>query len=227
MDCQDFESWCRRRFDERRSFASTADAPDVAAHVASCATCRAAIARYGRLEAAIGLWSGTAVPTAGLSDRIVAAVLHDRRSVSILTIRRRALFATAALLLVALGLGIRHSLISSRSDAVAVVATPNPPPLPDALAAATTATLDLARKTTEPASRVGGRVIAQAKLPTSPQLSLSMPVRPASRIISVLGDDVNRGVKPLSGSARNAFGFLLAPWPRDKGDAPERTGQGA
>lgn len=227
MDCQAFESWCEQRFDERRSFASIADAPDVAAHVASCSDCQAVASRYGRLEAAIGLWSGTTVLSDGLSDRIVAAVLDDRRSVSILTIDRRAVFAAAALILVALGLGIRHSLIATRPGSVEVVTTPNPPPLPDALEAARTVTLDLARKTTEPASRVGSRIIAQAKFPTSPQLSLSMPVRPASRIISVLGDDVNRGVKPLSGSARNAFGFLLAPWPHDKGDAPERSGQGA
>lgn len=229
-ECHAFEKWCQQRFDDRLPLAPLDDSPGVAAHVASCAHCQAIVSRYGRLDTVIDRWSGSIASPPGLADRIVNAALNDRRPFSFVALHGRALLAAAALLLIALGLGVRHSLNARRAGEipVATATTAPPPPLQDAFAAATTATLDLARRTSEPATRVGSRVIARAKFPASPELSLSVPIRPASDMISALGDDVNRGVKPLSGSARSAFGFLLAPWPRDdKGGAAERAGQGA
>jgi hypothetical protein len=162
-----------------------------------------------------------------LTDRIVRAALDDRPTLTFATRHRRTLLAAAAILAVSLGLGIGVSWTVKRPDTPEIASQEAPTPLPEALAEATTVTLDLARKTSAPAGKAGSRMIARAKLPSAPQLSLNVPIRPASEMISVLGEDLNRGVKPLSGTARNAFGFLLAPWPREVQDDAPRSGQGA
>jgi hypothetical protein len=93
-----------------------------------------------------------------------------------------------------------------------------------ALSEATAATWDLARSASEPAARISRQVLDAA---TGPDRS---PAQPASVVVAVsvpsldslapdtaaagamlqqVGDHLTNGVRPLSNTARHAFGFLL------------------
>ncbi|MCA1686628.1 MAG: hypothetical protein LC745_11780 [Planctomycetia bacterium] len=103
----------------------------------------------------------------------------------------------------------------------------DPKGLSDALADAGSATWDLAREASGPAARVGRQVIEAAELPgTSPAVALPGVVRPASDVWREVGDRVNAGVRPLEGSARHAFGFLVGA-PPDEDDSPAQPAEGA
>jgi hypothetical protein len=73
-----------------------------------------------------------------------------------------------------------------------------------------------------PAARVGSQVLGDAGLPESPPAlaDLSVPGVPAAEVWQKVGDRVNAGVVPLSGSARSAFSFLLGTRTGAKPDAP-------
>ncbi len=101
----------------------------------------------------------------------------------------------------------------------------------EALADATEATWDLARTTSAPAARLGHQVLmaatsAQDSTGTGstgaggPRLGLDAlaPIlrvvpdsTPASELIQRVGDGLSASVRPLSSSARQAFGFLRTP----------------
>jgi hypothetical protein len=88
----------------------------------------------------------------------------------------------------------------------------DPGPLTDALADATSATWDLAREASAPAARLGRDVLGAAALPGSPTAPETPdPSASAAVVLRQVGDRVNEGVRPLSGSARHAFSFLLGP----------------
>jgi hypothetical protein len=101
-----------------------------------------------------------------------------------------------------------------------------------ALADATEATLDLARAASEPAARIGRQVIdaaarhepgatevAPAAGPDS--IAMTMPVpsldalapdpAAAAAVWQQVGDGLASGVRPLTSTARHAFGFLMGP----------------
>ena len=61
-----------------------------------------------------------------------------------------------------------------------------------------------------PAARIGREVLGSASLPST-TLELPEPVSPAVEVLQGVGSRVQAGVRPLSGSARHAFGFLLGP----------------
>jgi hypothetical protein len=103
-----------------------------------------------------------------------------------------------------------------------------------ALADATLATLDLARAASEPAARVGRQLIDAAARPetgghdapadaagtsttmavTVPSLDLLAPDPAATAAVwQQVGDGLASGVRPLTTTARHAFGFLLGPPP--------------
>jgi hypothetical protein len=127
-----------------------------------------------------------------------------------------------------------------------------PSPLDRALSEATSATWDLARSAAEPAARIGREMLdasAPAGDPTvdttessaGPDeglagLSISVPnldplgsdADPASAIIEQVGGPLSAGFKPLSSTARHAFGFLLGPPPARAGSRPDgSTSNGA
>jgi hypothetical protein len=98
--------------------------------------------------------------------------------------------------------------------------------LNDAVAGAADATWDLARTASEPAARISRQMLDAA---TGPELSVSLPnhvVDPgavpsfrslahnsatAVAMLQQVGDRFATGVRPLSNTARHAFGFLLGP----------------
>jgi hypothetical protein len=118
-----------------------------------------------------------------------------------------------------------------------------PSPLDRALSEATSATWDLARSATEPAARIG-REMLDASAPAGDRsvdrvasaepdeglagLSISVPnldllgsdADPASAIIEQVGGQLSAGIKPLSSTARHAFGFLFGPPPARAGSRP-------
>jgi hypothetical protein len=112
-----------------------------------------------------------------------------------------------------------HSAIASsdRSDS---------PKLNEALASATEASWDLARSASEPAARLSRQVLDAATDagPERPQETSGAGAVPsldafapdsaaAVATIQQVGDRIANGVRPLSSSARHAFGFLLGPAP--------------
>ena len=106
--------------------------------------------------------------------------------------------------------------------------------LSEALADATAATWDLARTTSEPAARLGRQVLAsatQVEYPTRAGASAADPAGssypgldsltgvlpvvpqapPGSALLQQVGDGLSASVRPLSSTARQAFGFLRIP----------------
>ncbi len=104
--------------------------------------------------------------------------------------------------------------------------------LSDALAEATDATWDLARTTSESAARLGRQVLESAARvdhaaaasisdPSSPSypgieaLAVVLPTvsqsSPSTDLLQQVGDGVSASVRPLSSTARQAFGFLRIP----------------
>jgi hypothetical protein len=132
-------------------------------------------------------------------------------------------------------------------------ATPESRDLNRALFEATSATWDLARSASEPAARISRDVLdATAQTESQPRgspsaaaaaaattnedlagLSVSMPsldpltpdATAASTVLQQVGDHLSAGVRPLSSTARQAFGFLLGP-PGDRTE-PRTTGPAA
>ena len=109
--------------------------------------------------------------------------------------------------------------------------------LNSALADATDATWDLARVASEPAARISRQVfdaaVSPERAPAQPGvagdaipesgtvLSLDALASDSAAAVATLqqvGDHLASGVKPLSSTARQAFGFLLGP-ARPKPDA--------
>jgi hypothetical protein len=104
----------------------------------------------------------------------------------------------------------------------------------EALADATAATWDLARTTSEPAARLGRQVLESATQVENPSgagasvadpagsshpgldsLAAVLPIvpqtPPGSALLQQVGDGLSASVRPLSSTARQAFGFLRIP----------------
>jgi hypothetical protein len=114
------------------------------------------------------------------------------------------------------------------------VTVADPRPLHEALASATAATWELARSASEPAARISREVIDVATgselspdqtasdagadtdvvMVSVPRLgSLAPDSDAAVAMLQQVGDRLATGVRPLSSTARRAFGFLLGPSP--------------
>ena len=144
--------------------------------------------------------------------------------------------AAAAALLAASALGLRAWVSWVKAPgpgpapAPAHVRAIDPGDLTEALADATSATWDLAREASAPAARVGRQVLDDAAaIPGTPSaLAMPVAVAPAPEVWQTVGDRLSAGVRPLSGTARRAFSFLLGPPPDGDGrGAPPRPPHGA
>ncbi len=230
MNCRDYEAAWNARFDARDSTPLTGGPLET--HAARCPSCRVLGAHYQTLEQALRLLAPP-LPSTEFVDRAAAAAAKTK-PVALAgrisgTARVRVLAAAAAVLM-AVGLGVMTWTIrrdGPSGPAVPSVATaPEPDDLTTALAEATSATLDLAREASAPAARVGRQVLIVAELPSSPSASgMSDEVPRVLDVWQSVGDRVNDGVRPLSGSARRAFGFLLgtgADDPAPPSPAPKR-----
>jgi predicted anti-sigma-YlaC factor YlaD len=219
MRCRDFERLWNERLDARADGSPEADR-EMEAHAASCRSCQSWAGRYRVLRQAIVAQGPPPVPPAEFPARCLDEWARTRPSYAPRTIgfRPPVRWAAAAVLLVMAGL-IARSWFSRPQRAAPPIAqhAPEAPPAPtrflaDALADATAATLDLALQASAPAARVGREVLGDVSVPAaSTPVLLTVPVGPAPQTWQSVGDRVGAGFHPLSGSARHAFGFLLAP----------------
>ena len=105
---------------------------------------------------------------------------------------------------------------SNFAPSVAINPIPMSRPLGTALADATEATIDLAREASAPAARIGREILDLDNLMDSVTIKGPAPIAEdstASDLIQNVGQRVNASVRPISGSARHAFSFLLGPLP--------------
>lgn len=232
MNCREFESAWNERLDARGA-APVDPGPALDGHAAACPSCRALGARYLALAQAIGTPAPPLAPPAGFADRVLAAAA-ERPAAAVIPPRTRLVrLAAAAAVVAAVGLSIRAWTagrvgpeVRTPPAPVARVQPDDADDLAEALAAATSASWDLAREASAPAARVGRRVLGAAELSDgSSPFALPEPGPPVAEVLQAVGDRVNAGVGPLGGSARRAFGFLLGPAddsPPPPANAPKR-----
>lgn len=215
MQCCDFERVWNEQLDARDA-ASAEVASALEAHAASCPSCAPIAARYRTLGQVLRLLDPPAVPADFLGRFLESQDLAPAPAPRLLRFGRALgpLAAAASLFLVVLvggrgsaprpgpGRPMRpFSSVAGASDARS---------LTDALAHAGSATWDLALATSAPAARIGREVLDPTSLVESSEpLPFSVPVPPPEEVLESVGDRVNAGVRPLSGAARHAFGFLL------------------
>lgn len=229
MKCRDFDRTWNDRLDARAE-PSEAEGLAMEAHAAACPACRALALRYRTLRQALVAWGPPPAVPAGFVDRFLehGSFTEARSASRVLTMRAWSIpigVAASSLLAVLvanlsdLGGGARPGAPPTQG-----VATVAPRPLTDALAEATSASWDLARHASAPAARIGRHVFDSATVRLPPAtFSTPVRVRPVSGVLERVEDRVNAGVRPLSGSARRAFGFLLGTPP----EAARREGAGA
>jgi hypothetical protein len=225
--CRDFDRRWNRLLDRRDPPPAGPDLhadgdADLAAHAAHCPRCRARAAGYDALRLALDERARAAPEPAApaLTARILDAWRAEAAAAEAAAIasRTRPILRAAALaaaLALAIGLGLLSRGPRRPDPAPAVTAAARPTavrPLAESLADATAATLDLARETSAPAARLGRLVLASAAPagepdPAAEALALPISMAPSAEVLESVGD----GLRPLSGSARRAFGFLLGP----------------
>jgi hypothetical protein len=241
MNCRDFERIWNERIDARSlpsgDLGTLGSELALREHAAGCSTCRPKAAGYEALERSILAWGPPPFPRTGLADRIVLAaqaqVPSTRRAATARRLGRPSIQVVAAaasiVSIITLGIAVRISI--NRSPAPgnppsAVAVRTDGPKLNEALASATEASWDLARSASEPAARLSRQFLDAATDagPERPHESSGAVAVPsldafapdsaaAVATIQQVGDRLANGVRPLSSSARHAFGFLLGPAP--------------
>jgi hypothetical protein len=152
---------------------------------------------------------------------------------------KRLLIAAAASILAVITVGVISRMTFDRARDRGRLATETPGPAPsvghgttespklnDVLASATAATWDLARSASEPAARLSRQFLdattdSTAEHASGESVTVSVPSlesfapdsAAAVATIQQVGDRLASGVRPLSSTARQAFGFLLGPAP--------------
>ncbi len=234
MNCREFEAAWNELLDARSSPAPELER-SIEAHALACGTCRASSSRYQTLRQALPAWPPVPSPSPESMARLRSLTVPAprRRRLAPVVVRWSALpLASAAALLLMIrldgfGPSTAPPIDPEPAHAPAPSASASARPLGEALADATAATLDLARQTSAPAGRIGREVLELEADALAPRPEGEPPVEvdnPGSNdLLRSVGERVNAGVKPLSGSARHAFSFLLGPPPED---APAGSGDG-
>jgi hypothetical protein len=233
MECREFERLINEQLDAREA-ASVEVERALETHRSACRSCHAISARYQVLGQALATRGPAPAAPADFAARFlerlasgaILAVPDDPIQRPILKLVRAywPVGAAAAALLLSVWIG---GLASRDAGPAAAPAAAGPVPLvrraprsidpvalSAALAEATEATWDLARATSAPAARVGLEVLDAAELSETTG-SLSLPLSEesgsTSEVLEGVGERVSQGVRPLSGTARSAFSFLLGP----------------
>jgi hypothetical protein len=239
MTCREFERRINEQLDAREAVSPEVEHA-LEAHRSACPSCQATSARYQRLVQALASRRPAPAPPADFAARFlervasgaIDAVTDAPEPWPILKLGRalRPFGATAAAVAAAAAL-LLSVWIGGLAPRPAGPAPPPPgvgtaPPvqrpsrsidpaaLSAALAEATEATWDLARTASAPAARVGMEVLDATELAEttgSLPLPLSEGAATTSEVLQDVGQRVSQGVRPLSGTARHAFGFLLGP----------------
>lgn len=214
MNCREFERLWNEALDLPPDSKSEPDSA-TRTHEASCPACRLMGTGYRAIRRGLTEPSPRPEVPLGFADRVLAAAAAER-SPGTMTLAMRWLvpLATAAVVLLSISPGLRElwnrpgRLPMAKAEAV----ESDPEDLSAALADIGVASLSLAKEATAPSARVGGEVIAAAGLSDGvARLGLPLPGinNPSSALWEGVGQRVNAGVRPLSGTARSAFGFLV------------------
>lgn len=190
-------------------------APPLLDHAAGCPRCRAASARFERLGAALGQLAPPAPPGPGARARFLRAAEDAgyARPKPAPLVPRRTWLVAASVAAAAAWLGFRHGGPAGPAPHPAPAHRVVPIQLAVAWSDARSATLDLARGVSAPAARIGLGVLdldLAADRPGEPDADADGPEPAAAPdLLQSIGDRLDRGARPLSGSARRAFGFLI------------------
>jgi len=220
MNCPDFARLRDEKFDAR---AAMSPGLDFDAHAATCPSCRSTAVGYHLLGQALANWPPPPPASAESLARLRLLRVPEARP-SWPSRHRKALtgLASAASILALAWIGhsawkgpVRHD---GRNLAFAPSPAPRPipsRPLDAALADATRATVELALAASGPAARIGREALDFQDFCPSPAGSeeppKAEPLAGPTRLLEAVGERVNAGVRPISGSARHAFSFLLPP----------------
>ncbi len=213
---------CQELLQQRLDGDPIPDRATLDAHVGGCAECRSWHSAVGRLTEGLRLLTPP-VPREGLSDRIVARVLADRRSS--VRWRRRLMVATAlaaSLLLAALAGYFWNRAPDTGPAAVDVVQDDSPsrrqdaaseqsPSLRESVAEASSAVASLTRRKTDETmgqAQLLWPVVAQAPGLEQPPGGAS-PLDPPAQSLREAGQGVSAGLEPVANSARRALDLLL------------------
>ncbi len=212
MSCREYEQVWQDWLDARRDGAPPLTEA-LEAHVSRCPSCVDRGRQFAILSQAIGALGPPASPSHDLADRILERRRHERES-DVVAVRfaipPMARWAVAAAVLVASLLGLRTTFRRNGVVEPPVLHTQREPirPLTDSLAEATSETWNLALESSAPAARLGQSMLLSASS-AEPSLSLPDESAAAGEVLQAVGGRVVTGVRPLSGTARRAFGFLL------------------
>jgi hypothetical protein len=230
MHCADFERIWNEQMDLREA-ALVEVQEELERHARSCRSCAQLALRYQALGVALQSLGPVPSPPAGFPARFLASHGLPPAPVPRVLAFRRAIgsFAAAAslFLLVALGGRGRPQAPPAASETASAASERriDASSLTDALAHAGSATWELAVQTSAPAARVGREVLDPSGLvDPDERLPLTVPLADPGRVFQSVGDRLNAGVRPFSGTARHAFGFLLGP---PAAEAGAKTSEGA
>ena len=232
MNCQDFVTTWNDWLDQ---ITAENPAPDrstqpfqaLVDHAEGCVPCRELHERHLQFARSLNAWlheQQASAVTPEFSTRLVQVLLHEQRTPSRRPVAQRGWlrFAAAATVLVAIGGGLARwspwRLMFDRAGGPApshLAAAPTEAQrLERAVSKATQATLELALLSTEPAARVSRSVFQSSAQITDTPLhltgTLTVPTDPVLSSLEDVGGQISQTVQPISGSARQAFGFL---WP--------------
>ena len=222
MNCSDFLTLWNEHLDSRAA-QSTALSEILDLHSSECESCR--ILASGLRDLSRSMPSPLVPP--GLTDRVLnqwAADQASRRIPWSSIWQVAGSLAAAALVLLAFRLG---TLDRGSDFPVVPRRSVFARPWTSALADATSATLALARETSAPAARVGQDVLTASRVADLGwPFGFESPAPPTEMIESV-SKSVNSRMKPISGSARRAFSFLIAPTTNSTAPRPDPNDSGA
>jgi hypothetical protein len=216
MNCREFENLWNDFLDFRCEPPAHLER-DLEAHALGCSRCLAVSSRYQLLRQAISTLRPP-TPSAESIERLHAMTALAKSSTIPIGVSKRRLrllgplAAAASFALAWLGGGWWPSHQPAERTLRSVeTASGTHQALGLALANATEATLDLARGASAPASRIGREMLDLGKSPTSPEPESVDLESASSDLFKAVGERVGAGVRPISGSARHAFSFLLGP----------------
>ena len=225
MNCRDFETAWQLRLDQSDDQPAALDSA-LDEHMQDCPDCQALAERYLLLERELGSWQPSPALTSFESARIRSKVVRQHAANQRMKgwLGKAGWVAAAALL--AGVVWVEWTARRPRPDPQIVRTIPSPQPvevarpLEVALVEAGSATLELAREASAPVARIGRDVFSTQELVDSDDLKASPSLLSgknplenvvnqvsAAEVLQTVGDQV----RPISGSARHAFGFLLGP----------------
>jgi hypothetical protein len=242
MNCRDFDQIWNQSLDARRRQDGEHERErdqELREHAAACPSCRVRHRQFEALRQALEVWTlrvesrPAPTPSPELIERIIEAAARPEPTKIAFRPRRGLLprlaivaLATAAAVFAMIGPGLRPT----PPQAVPAPAVASGPRLERGLLGvavddATAASWQLARLASEPARRLGREMIDASFQPVdlTSSTDLDLPALDAGSIspalLSQMSDVLAAGVRPLSTSARQAFGFLRAPR-SEKSDRP-------